>query len=74
MKPFLEMDPASYHKVIEVDQHSVYYGMYYAAKKMVKLGAKGVEQIVEVKLLAEEQAAFNKSAAAVKELTDVIGV
>jgi len=41
VKPFLEMDPASYHKVIEVDQHSVYYGMYYAAKKMVKLGAKG---------------------------------
>ena len=40
----------------------------------VKLGAKGVEQIVEVKLSAEEQAAFNKSAAAVKELTDVIGV
>jgi NAD(P)-dependent dehydrogenase (short-subunit alcohol dehydrogenase family) len=41
VKPFLEMDPASYLKVIEVDQHSVYYGMYYAAKKMVALGAKG---------------------------------
>ncbi len=41
VKPFLEMDPASYHKVIDVDQHSVYYGMYYAAKKMVKLGTKG---------------------------------
>lgn len=41
VKPFLEMDPASYHKVIEVDQHSVYYGMYYAAKKMVEIGAKG---------------------------------
>ncbi|MFZ2490707.1 MAG: SDR family NAD(P)-dependent oxidoreductase [Thermoanaerobaculia bacterium] len=40
-KPFLEMDPASYHKVIDVDQHSVYYGMYFAAKKMVALGAKG---------------------------------
>jgi NAD(P)-dependent dehydrogenase (short-subunit alcohol dehydrogenase family) len=35
------MDPATYHKVIEVDQHSVYYGMYYAAKKMVELGTKG---------------------------------
>ena len=23
VKPFLEMDPASYHKVIDVDQHSV---------------------------------------------------
>ena len=41
VKPFLEMDPESYHKVIEVDQHSVYYGMYYAAKKMVQLGTKG---------------------------------
>lgn len=41
VKPFLEMDPATYHKVIEVDQHSVYYGMYYAAKKMVALGTKG---------------------------------
>ena len=40
-KPFLEMDPVSYHKVIGVDQHSVYYGMYYAARKMVELGAKG---------------------------------
>lgn len=41
VKPFLEMDPATYHKVIEVNQHSVYYGMYYAARKMVSLGAKG---------------------------------
>jgi NAD(P)-dependent dehydrogenase (short-subunit alcohol dehydrogenase family) len=41
VKPFLEMDPASYHKVIDVDQHSVYYGMYYAAKKMVALGTTG---------------------------------
>lgn len=41
VKPFLEMDPAAYLKVIEVDQHSVYYGMYYAARKMVELGAKG---------------------------------
>jgi NAD(P)-dependent dehydrogenase (short-subunit alcohol dehydrogenase family) len=41
VKPFLEMDPATYHRVIDVDQHSVYYGMYYAAKKMVALKAKG---------------------------------
>ncbi len=41
VKPFLEMDPATYHRVIDVDQHSVYYGMYYAAKKMVALGTKG---------------------------------
>jgi len=30
----------------------------------VKLGARGVEQIIEVKLEADEQAALNKSAAA----------
>jgi malate dehydrogenase len=39
-----------------------------------KLGAGGIEQIVEVKLTAEESAALKKSAAAVKELCDVIGV
>ena len=40
----------------------------------VKLGAKGVEQIIQIKLTADEDAALKKSAAAVKELTDVIGV
>ena len=38
----------------------------------VKLGAGGVEQIIEVKLTAEEDAALKKSAGAVKELVDVI--
>jgi malate dehydrogenase len=40
----------------------------------VKLGAHGVEQIVEIKLTAEEDAALKKSAGAVKELVDVIKV
>ena len=40
----------------------------------VKLGAKGVEQIVEVPLTADEKAALHKSAGAVKELVDVIKV
>ena len=40
----------------------------------VKLGAKGVEQIIEIELTADEKAALAKSAAAVKELTDLIGV
>ena len=39
-----------------------------------KLGAAGLEQIVEIKLTPEEDAALKKSAAAVKELCDVIGV
>jgi malate dehydrogenase len=38
----------------------------------VKLGASGIEQIYEVKLTAEEKQALDKSAAAVKELIDVI--
>jgi malate dehydrogenase len=40
----------------------------------VKLGSRGVEQIIEIKLTADEEAALKKSAGAVKELTDVIGV
>ena len=39
-----------------------------------KLGAKGLEEIDEIKLTTEEQAAFQKSAAAVEELVKVIGV
>src|SRR5579864_2471864 len=40
----------------------------------VKLGSKGIEQIIEIKLTAEEKAGLDKSAAAVKELCGVIGV
>jgi malate dehydrogenase len=40
----------------------------------VKLGARGVEQIIEIKLTPEEDAALKKSAGAVKELIDVIQV
>ena len=39
-----------------------------------KLGAKGLEQIIEIKLTDEEKAALRKSADAVKELCTVIGV
>ena len=39
-----------------------------------KLGAAGLEHIVEIKLTDEEDAALKKSAAAVKELCAVIGV
>jgi malate dehydrogenase len=38
----------------------------------VKLGANGIEKIYEIKLSAEETAMLHKSAAAVKELVDVI--
>jgi malate dehydrogenase len=36
----------------------------------VKLGRSGVEQIIEIRLTPEEQAALQKSAAAVKDLVD----
>jgi malate dehydrogenase len=39
-----------------------------------KLGEKGIEQIIEIKLSADEQEALEKSAGAVKELVGVIGV
>src|SRR5438045_515823 len=39
-----------------------------------KLGARGLEKIIEIKLTPDEDAAFKKSAAAVKELVTVIGV
>ncbi len=39
-----------------------------------KLEAKGLEQILEIKLTTEEQTALNKSADAVKELCTVVGV
>jgi len=40
----------------------------------VKLGARGIEQIIEIKLTPEEQAGLERSANAVKELVKVIGV
>jgi malate dehydrogenase len=40
----------------------------------VKLGARGLEQVIQIKLTPDEDAAFKKSAGAVKELVDVIGV
>jgi malate dehydrogenase len=39
---------------------------------LVKLGSTGIEKIYEIKLSAEETAMLHKSAAAVKELVDVI--
>jgi len=39
-----------------------------------KLGERGLEQIIQIKLTSEEQAALQKSADAVQELVKVIGV
>jgi malate dehydrogenase len=48
--------------------HGLYVGV------PVKLGSNGIEQIIEIKLTAEEKIALDKSAAAVKELVAVINV
>lgn len=39
-----------------------------------KLGANGLEKIIEIPLTTEERAALNKSAGSVKELIDVLGI
>jgi len=36
----------------------------------VKLGRRGVEQVIEIKLTADEQAAFQRSVGAVRELVE----
>jgi len=40
----------------------------------VKLGSNGVEQIIEINLTTDERAALQKSAAAVQELVNVLGM
>jgi malate dehydrogenase len=40
----------------------------------VKLGTKGAEEIIQIKLTAEENAALQKSAASVRELVNVLGL
>jgi len=38
----------------------------------VKLGANGIEEVIEIKLTDAEQAALDHSAASVQELKDVL--
>ncbi len=40
----------------------------------VKLGARGIEQIIEIKLTADEKASLDKAVATVRELVGVLGV
>jgi malate dehydrogenase len=39
-----------------------------------KLGARGIEEVIQIKLTPQEKAELDKSAGAVKELVGVIGV
>jgi malate dehydrogenase len=40
----------------------------------VKLGRRGIEQILQITLAPEESAALQRSAGAVRELTDKLGI
>jgi malate dehydrogenase len=40
----------------------------------VKLGARGIEQIIEIKLTAEEKVSLDKAVATVRELVGVLGI
>jgi len=40
----------------------------------VKLGSGGAEEIIQIKLTAEENAALQKSSASVRELVNVLGL
>ena len=60
--------PCSVYLEGEYGIHNLFVGV------PVKLGARGVEQIIQIKLTPEEDAALKKSAASVKELVDIIGM
>jgi malate dehydrogenase len=60
--------PCSVHLEGEYGISGVFVGV------PVKLGAKGVEQIIQLELSAEEKAALNKSADAVREILTVMGL
>src|SRR6267142_1035673 len=64
------------HKIVPC---SVYLQGEYGVRDLFvgvpcKLGARGLEKIIEITLTPDEDAAFKKSAGAVKELVDVIKV
>jgi malate dehydrogenase len=60
--------PCSVYLQGEYGIHDLFVGV------PVKVGARGVEEIIQIKLTPEEDAALKKSAGAVKELVDIIGM
>ncbi len=66
LKDKKKIEPCSVYLQGEYGIHDLFVGV------PVKLGKNGVEQIVQITLNAEEQAALQKSANAVKELVDVL--
>ena len=75
----VEMVDAIFHDRKKILPCAAYLEGEYGIKGLfvgvpVKLGAKGIEQIIEINLSAEEKAGLEKSAASVKELVQIIGV
>ena len=66
LKDKKRIEPCSVYLQGEYGIHDLFVGV------PVKLGKNGVEQIVQITLNADEQAALQKSANAVKELVDVL--
>jgi malate dehydrogenase len=64
LKDKLKILPCAAYLQGEYGMRNLYVGV------PVKLGIRGIEQIIEIKLTNEERAALDKSAAAVKELFD----
>ena len=62
---------ADFTDLLSVKEYGI-SGLYVGVP--VKLGAKGIEQVIEITLTLEERSALQRSAAAVKELADIIGV
>jgi malate dehydrogenase len=75
----VEMVEAILHDKKKILPCAVYLEGEYGIKGLfvgvpVKLGEKGAEEIVQVKLTDAEQAELNKSAASVRELVNVLGI
>jgi malate dehydrogenase len=75
----VEMVEAILHDKKKILPCAVYLDGEYQIKGLfvgvpVKLGAKGVEEIIQIKLTPEENAALQKSAASVRELVTVLGL
>ncbi len=73
MAPFLELEPEEYQKMIDINQNSVYYGMYYAGNKMKSLGVKNGVIVNTASIYgfigAQASAHYNAAKAAVVSLT-----
>jgi len=60
--------PCAVHLQGEYGIHDLFVGV------PVKLGAKGVEQIIEIKLAPDEKAALERSANSVRELVKIMNL